>query len=190
MRERGNTRHTHEHATLLSTNKRMPPPPIVMSRPLPTPFLPLPPCSPLASIALLRSNWYPASVFVGDTYCYSAGVVFAVVGIHGHFSKTLLLFFIPQIINFLLSIPQLAGVVPCPRHRLPRFNKETELMEPSRHEKGGVNLTLINAWLLGRGPMREERLTFELLMLQIFMSGVGMAVRYGGGRGWIFEEEL
>ena len=34
-------------------------------------------------------NWYPSTVFVGDTFCYFAGMTFAVVGIHGHFSKTL-----------------------------------------------------------------------------------------------------
>lgn len=62
---------------------------------------------------------YPSRVFVGDTYCYFAGMTFAVVGILGHFSKTLLLFFLPQIINFLYSCPQLFKFVPCPRHRLP-----------------------------------------------------------------------
>jgi len=64
---------------------------------------------------------YPAEIFVGDTYCYFAGMTFAVVGIIGHFSKTMLLFFIPQIINFLLSVPQLFHFIPCPRHRLPRY---------------------------------------------------------------------
>lgn len=63
---------------------------------------------------------YPSSVFVGDTYCYFAGMTFAVVGILGHFSKTLLLFFIPQVLNFLYSLPQLFHVIPCPRHRLPK----------------------------------------------------------------------
>ncbi|VDP50681.1 unnamed protein product [Soboliphyme baturini] len=48
-------------------------------------------------------------------------MTFAVVGILGHFSKTLLLFFIPQILNFLYSLPQLFRIVPCPRHRLPRY---------------------------------------------------------------------
>ena len=42
------------------------------------------------TLALLRHNWYPASVFVGDTYCFFAGMTFAVVGILGHFSKFLL----------------------------------------------------------------------------------------------------
>jgi UDP-N-acetylmuramyl pentapeptide phosphotransferase/UDP-N-acetylglucosamine-1-phosphate transferase len=83
------------------------------------------------SMALWCHNWYPAQVFVGDTYCYFAGMVFAIVGILGHFSKTLLLLFIPQIINFLYSAPQLLRLIPCPRHRLPRFNPRTGLLEPS-----------------------------------------------------------
>ncbi len=73
------------------------------------------------TLGLLHQNWYPAKVFVGDTFCYFAGMTFAVVGIHGHFSKTLLLMFIPQAVNFILSLPQIIRVVPCPRHRLPRF---------------------------------------------------------------------
>ncbi|KAJ1992626.1 tunicamycin resistance protein [Dimargaris cristalligena] len=82
--------------------------------------------------ALLWHNWYPARVFVGDTYCYFAGMTFAVVGIVGHFSKTVLLMFIPQIVNFIYSTPQLFHIIPCPRHRLPRLNPETGLLEPSR----------------------------------------------------------
>ena len=84
-----------------------------------------------ASLALWWHNWYPAKVFVGDTYCYFAGMVFAIVAILGHFSKTLLLLFIPQIINFVYSAPQLFRLVPCPRHRLPHFNIRTGLLEPS-----------------------------------------------------------
>ncbi|XBI89514.1 hypothetical protein VPH35_027308 [Triticum aestivum] len=58
------------------------------------------------SLALLGFNWYPSSVFVGDTYTYFAGMTLAVVGILGHFSETLLLFFLPQVLNFLCSVPQ------------------------------------------------------------------------------------
>lgn len=83
------------------------------------------------SIGLLQYNFYPAKVFVGDTYCYFSGMVFAIVGILGHFSKTLLIFLLPQIINFVYSIPQLFNIVPCPRHRLPRFNASDGLMYPS-----------------------------------------------------------
>jgi UDP-N-acetylglucosamine--dolichyl-phosphate N-acetylglucosaminephosphotransferase len=99
------------------------------------------------SLALWWHNWYPARVFVGDTYCYFAGMVFAVVGILGHFSKTLLLLFIPQIFNFIYSAPQLFRLIPCPRHRLPRFNARTGLLEPSVTEwqhppKAGVAVVL------------------------------------------------
>jgi len=69
-------------------------------------------------VAVVR---YPARVFVGDTFCYFAGMSFAVVAILGHFSKTMLLFFIPQVFNFVFSVPQLFRLVPCPRHRLPKY---------------------------------------------------------------------
>lgn len=59
----------------------------------------------LCTLALLKHNRFPSKVFVGDTFCYCAGMTFAVVGILGHFSKTMMLFFIPQLINFILSIP-------------------------------------------------------------------------------------
>ncbi|XP_063291870.1 UDP-N-acetylglucosamine--dolichyl-phosphate N-acetylglucosaminephosphotransferase [Pelobates fuscus] len=77
------------------------------------------------TLGLLYHNWYPSRVFVGDTFCYFAGMTFAVVGIVGHFSKTMLLFFIPQVLNFLYSLPQLFHIIPCPRHRLPRLDPST-----------------------------------------------------------------
>lgn len=36
-------------------------------------------------------------VFVGDTFTYFAGMTLAVAGILGHFSETLLMFFVPQV---------------------------------------------------------------------------------------------
>ncbi|KAH3903400.1 related to UDP-N-acetylglucosamine--dolichyl-phosphate N-acetylglucosaminephosphotransferase [Saccharomycodes ludwigii] len=93
------------------------------------------------SLALYHYNKFPAKVFVGDTFCYFAGMVFACCGILGHFSKTTLLFFLPQIFNFIYSVPQLFGLVPCPRHRMPKFNENDGLLYPSRanlliNEKG------------------------------------------------------
>ncbi len=58
------------------------------------------------SLALFKFNCFPAQCFIGDTYCYFAGMTFACVGIIGNFPVTLLLFFIPQILNFLISLPQ------------------------------------------------------------------------------------
>ncbi|KAK0560753.1 tunicamycin resistance protein [Tilletia horrida] len=82
-------------------------------------------------IGLLYWNRYPSRVFIGDTFCYFAGQMLAVAGVLGHFSKTLLLFFIPQIFNFLLSCPQLFGLVYCPRHRVPHVDAETMNVHPS-----------------------------------------------------------
>ncbi|KAG9315929.1 isocitrate lyase family-domain-containing protein [Chiua virens] len=89
---------------------------------------------PLLGVCLgfMYHNWYPARAFPGDTLCYVTGMAFSVVGIQGHFSKTLLLFFIPQIFNFVLSCPQLFGLVPNPRHRVPRFDPDTNLLHPSK----------------------------------------------------------
>lgn len=165
------------------------------------------------STALLCHNWYPARVFVGDTYCYVSGMVFAVVGILGHFSKTLGLLLVPQLANFLYSTPQLFGLIPCPRHRLPRFNARTGLMEPSvtpwspdrqpkplvatgirilaklrlltlkEDEKTGdiletSNMTLLNLWLVWRGPMREGRLALEVTGLQLVAGLFGLFARH------------
>lgn len=58
-------------------------------------------------------------------------MTFAVVGILGHFSKTILLFFIPQILNFLYSVPQLFHLIPCPRHRIPKLNENSNKLEVS-----------------------------------------------------------
>jgi len=83
------------------------------------------------SLGLLAHNWYPSKVFPGDTFCYFSGMTLAVVAILGHFSKTLLLFFLPQIVNFLYSCPQLFHLVPCPRHRLPKYSKDSNTVSMS-----------------------------------------------------------
>ncbi|KAL5020418.1 hypothetical protein ScPMuIL_003310 [Solemya velum] len=92
--------------------------------------------------ALLYYNWYPSQVFVGDTFCYFSGMTFAVVAILGHFSKTMLLFFIPQVINFVYSIPQVFRIVPCPRHRLPSYDSKTDTvgMSYTIFKLSGLNL--------------------------------------------------
>lgn len=83
--------------------------------------------------ALLLFNWYPSRVFVGDTYTYFAGMTFAVAGVLGHFSETLLVLFLPQVVNFLYSVPQLFKfpAFPCPRHRLPSFDPATGVLRPT-----------------------------------------------------------
>ncbi|KAI9918300.1 hypothetical protein PsorP6_011278 [Peronosclerospora sorghi] len=133
------------------------------------------------TLGLLQHNWYPARVFVGDTFCYYAGMTFAVCGILGHFSKTLLLFFLPQVLNFVYSMPQLVKLVPCPRHRLPQFNAQTGLLEPSTitPESTRSNYTLINLFLVLFGPMKEKHLVLALLTFQVGCCGLAFLIRYG-----------
>ena len=130
-----------------------------------TPFL-------AVSLGLYVYNRYPSKVFIGDSYTYFAGQVLGMCGILGHFPKTLVLFFLPQLANFILSLPQLFRIIPCPRHRVPRLNVDTGLMEAT------PNLTLINAWLYAWGPRREDQLVNELLLLQVASCAFGFLIRY------------
>jgi UDP-N-acetylglucosamine--dolichyl-phosphate N-acetylglucosaminephosphotransferase len=143
------------------------------------------------SLGLLKYNWCPAQVFVGDTFCYFAGMTFAVVGILGHFSKTLLLFFMPQIINFLWSTPQLFRLVPCPRHRLPKFTgthmvpstfpcdaKSLRFLKKTPDATECANMTVINLCLQFLGPMTERNLCVALLVFQAASCGFGLFCRY------------
>ena len=129
---------------------------------------------PLAgtSLGLLWHNWYPAAVFVGDTYTYFAGMALAVAGILGHFSETLLIFLIPQVFNFAYSLPQLFKFVPCPRHRLPTLDPATGLLHAT------PNWNLVNLALRVRGPLSERRLCAELLGLQAACCAAGFAARH------------
>ncbi|KAF4355574.1 hypothetical protein G4B88_026860 [Cannabis sativa] len=124
------------------------------------------------SLGLLAYNWYPSSVFVGDTYTYFAGMTMAVAGILGHFSETLLIFFLPQVVNFLLSLPQLAGYIPCPRHRLPRYDPVTDKLT------GTKDGTLVNFFLRVFGSMSEKSLCIYLLVLQALACCFCFFLRY------------
>lgn len=125
------------------------------------------------TLGLLVHNWYPSRVFVGDTFCYFAGMSFAMAAVLGHYALTLLLLFLPQIFNFVYSLPQLFGIVPCPRHRLPTFNKETGKLEAVKSHLNLVNLVL---WVTG--PMTEQNLCVLLLALQVICCSAGLAARY------------
>ncbi|KAH7826523.1 putative UDP-N-acetylglucosamine--dolichyl-phosphate N-acetylglucosaminephosphotransferase [Monocercomonoides exilis] len=125
-------------------------------------------------LALWVHNKYPSKVFVGDTFTHWAGATLAAIGILGKFPFGLLLFFIPQIVNFVLSFPQLIHfLIPasikshlplpfqnCPRHRIPRLDRTTGKL------KYTPNLTLINTVLYFLGPMKEKTLTNVLILLQ------------------------
>ena len=124
-------------------------------------------------LPLFYYNKYPSKCFIGDTFCYFSGITLASSAIIGNFSLTLLLFFIPQISNFLISLPQLIGIVPCPRHRLPTYNaKEFRLY--SKPDQ----LNILNQYLRFFGPTREQDLCNILVLFQGLCSGVAFIFVY------------
>ena len=40
------------------------------------------------ALALMRMNQYPSQIFIGDTFCYFAGIVLAIAAILGTLSST------------------------------------------------------------------------------------------------------
>lgn len=120
----------------------------------------------------LHCHRYPSQVFVGDTFTYFAGMTIAVAGILGHFSETLLLFLMPQVFNFVYSIPQLFKLVPCPRHRLPKFDPQTGTLTAT------PNWNLVNLMLQVRGPCTEEQLCRRILWLQALSCVAGFVLRH------------
>ena len=124
------------------------------------------------SLAIFMFNKYPSTVFIGDTYCYFAGMTFACVGILGHFSKTLLFFFIPQILNFLYSFPQLIGIFPCPRHRLAKFDPETKKLIGKKE-----NMNLLNLSLIILGSKREQDICNIIIIFQTICNFIALFLR-------------
>ena len=120
-------------------------------------------------------------------------MTFAVLGIHGHFSKTLLLLFLPQVYNFIISVPQVFKLVPCPRHRLPRCDPDTQLLHCSTfpckpHQFRLIkqnpdaeecpNFTILCTVLRIYGPMKERTLTIVLLGIQVVSTVFAFTLRY------------
>ncbi|KAF9626036.1 hypothetical protein IFM89_030704 [Coptis chinensis] len=110
--------------------------------------------------------------FVGGAYTYFAGMAMAVAGILGHYSETLLIFFLPQVLNFLASCPQLFSFIHCPRHRLPRYDPQTGLLT------GTDDGTLVNIFLRLFGRCSEKSLCIRLLAFQALCCAFCFILRY------------
>lgn len=116
---------------------------------------------------LLFYNWYPAQLFVGDSWCYLSGMFF--VASAQHDTELLAIMMLPQIINTLLSLPELIGE--CPRHRMPKYDVQEDVLLPSG------NGTLLNVILNLCGPMHERRLCQIALCLQAICVCIGVYVK-------------
>lgn len=117
------------------------------------------------AMGLFALNYYPSMVFVGDSWCYMSGMFF--VSIAQHETETLAFFMLPQIVNTLLSLPELTGYCECPRHRMPKYDAENDVLVASG--KG----TLMNIVLKITGPIHEKKLMWILLAIQVVCVFIG-----------------
>uniref|UniRef100_A0A6N2N5N6 UDP-N-acetylglucosamine--dolichyl-phosphate N-acetylglucosaminephosphotransferase n=1 Tax=Salix viminalis TaxID=40686 RepID=A0A6N2N5N6_SALVM len=128
------------------------------------------------SMALLSYNWYPSSVFVGDTYTYFAGMTMAVVGILGHFSETLLIFFLAQLLNSNYPLRHLICVTTSAfwlqTLSATSFDPQTGLLT------GTDDGTLVNFYLRMFGRKSENSLCVHLLLVQALGCCICFGLRY------------
>ena len=110
--------------------------------------------------SLLAYNFYPAKVFVGDSWCYMCGMFF--VAVAQHETESLAIMMTPQIINTILSLPELTGYCECPRHRMPKYDSENDKLFASG------NGTFMNYILKICGPLHERTMCYLLLTIQAF----------------------
>lgn len=144
--------------------------------------------------SLFHLNKYPARCLVGDTFCYFAGAALLCAGVLGGFTKTIFLFFAPEALNLLLSLPQLLGVIECPRHRMPWMEERPRPTPPHRRESkthpsrsttyevltpSMVEITLAGTGKTSGGSAVLLRGAARALLVKIGL-GVGLAKRVKG----------
>lgn len=76
-----------------------------------------------------------------------------------------------QVFNFVYSLPQLAKIVPCPRHRLPTFEPQSGLLYAT------PNWNLVNLVLHLLGPCSEQSLCIRLMVLQAACCSAAFGLR-------------
>ncbi|KAK1350295.1 UDP-N-acetylglucosamine--dolichyl-phosphate N-acetylglucosaminephosphotransferase [Hamiltosporidium tvaerminnensis] len=133
-------------------------------------------CLFFSSLPLYFKNKYPAKVFVGDSFCYFGGMAISCVCILGHSTRTLFFLLGIQICNFVISLPQLLKIIPCPRHRMPDFDGEKLIA--SKWNKKNINLTLLNVILCLVGSMEEDKLCNLIGGLQFLWCVFVIFVKY------------
>eukprot|EP00703_Trepomonas_sp_PC1_P001979 JAP94627.1 UDP-N-acetylglucosamine-dolichyl-phosphate N-acetylglucosaminephosphotransferase [Trepomonas sp. PC1] len=139
-----------------------------------------------ASLALFKFNKFPAKVFVGDVYTYLAGCCYVISAVCGNYLIVSGFLYFMQMINFIISIPQLVGWVPCPRHRLLAFHKEDGKLYGKTE-----NWNVINQYVLRiiKGGLKEDQLLKHLLTIQTVGSGIILAVLFVMKKSVVEDDE-
>jgi UDP-N-acetylglucosamine--dolichyl-phosphate N-acetylglucosaminephosphotransferase len=53
-------------------------------------------------------------IFIGDVFCFVFGTLIVQLKFRQRETRDILFFFVPQMINFILSLPQILGFKNCP----------------------------------------------------------------------------
>ncbi|KAF1784471.1 Histidine phosphatase superfamily [Phytophthora cactorum] len=124
------------------------------------------------TLGLLKHNWYPSRVFVGDTFCYYAGMTFA------QDAAALLSAAGPQLPVLASSALQDRALPASPTAQVQREDGSTGAFDHYT-ESTRSNYTIINLFLVVFGPMKENHLVLALLAFQVLCCGLAFYIRYG-----------
>ena len=83
------------------------------------------------------------------------------VAVARHETEQLAIIMFPQILNTIVSLPELTGYKDCPRHRMPKYDETTDKLYHSGYG------TLMNLILWANGPMHEKELFYTLVKIQV-----------------------
>ncbi|ELQ73793.1 Glycosyltransferase [Trachipleistophora hominis] len=113
-----------------------------------------------SSVPLLYLNFYPSKVFIGNAYLFFTGYFIIFIE-----HKFVILFYGLQILNFIISLPQILGFYYCPRHRMPGY--DGTFLKPSYFRTNKMNMTLLNYLLVLTGPINEGVFCNLFFLLQV-----------------------
>ncbi len=117
-----------------------------------------------AQIAILRYNWYPAKVFIGDTGTFSLGAIIASAVILGNFEMAGIIVIIPYALDFLLKAS----------HRFPKTwgrYENGKLYCPGTRPVGLAQLVMKLS-----GGIKERNLVLTLIGVEAILGTVAVLI--------------
>lgn len=129
-------------------------------------------CMVSALLAFLYFNWYPASIFPGDTMTYSVGALAACVAILGDMEKIAVVLFLPYAFDFII---QAAGGFR--KEAFAKVNEDGSLEKPYN---GLYHLTHLAIVVLKhlKGKVYERDVVLFLCGIEMFVAGLSIMCLY------------
>ncbi len=127
-------------------------------------------CMIAALLGFLIFNFYPASVFPGDSLTYAVGGLVAILPILGNFERIAVFFFIPYIIEFLLK--SRGGLV---KHSfgMPREDGTLDLKYDKMYSLNHVSILLMKKFGI---VATEKKVVYSIWFLQAIIIVLGLLI--------------